>query len=133
MFIDLGDLVVGDSSQHVGQPSLRILLPQHADDLLFAEPASFQIRSLSCGPDSSSPWRGNKGAQQIVKNKAVYLALDITGEGKREVLGLFDEDGTRNRADKGPENLTFNLLHTARPKLGVSRKRKRSGRSDDFA
>lgn len=51
----------------------------------------------------------------------------------------FDEDGARNRADNGPENLailrrlTLNLLRTARPKLPVSRKRKRAGWSDDFA
>lgn len=51
----------------------------------------------------------------------------------------FDEDAARNRADNGPENLailrrlTLNLLRTARPKLPVSRKRKRAGWSDDFA
>jgi predicted transposase YbfD/YdcC len=51
----------------------------------------------------------------------------------------FDEDAARNRADNGPENLailrrlTLNLLRTARPKLPVSRKRKRSGWSDHFA
>lgn len=51
----------------------------------------------------------------------------------------FDEDGARNRADNGPENLailrrlTLNLLRTARPKLPISRKRKRAGWSDDFA
>jgi hypothetical protein len=56
------------------------------------------------------------------------------------VLGVtFDEDAARNRADNGPENLailrrlTLNLLRTARPKLPVSRKRKRSGWSDHFA
>ena len=51
----------------------------------------------------------------------------------------FDEDGARNRADNGPENLailrrlTLNLLRNARPKLPISRKRKRAGWSDDFA
>jgi hypothetical protein len=51
----------------------------------------------------------------------------------------FDEDRARNRKDKGPENLTIlrkltlNLLQKARPKLPVSRKRKRAGWSDDFA
>lgn len=51
----------------------------------------------------------------------------------------FDEDQARNRKDHGPENLailrrlTLNVLRTARPKLPVSRKRKRSGWSDAFA
>jgi predicted transposase YbfD/YdcC len=60
---------------------------------------------------------------------SLHWVLDVT----------FDEDAARNRADNGPENLailrrlTLNLLRTARPKLGVSRKRKRSGWSDDFA
>jgi hypothetical protein len=51
----------------------------------------------------------------------------------------FDEDRARNRKDNGPENLSIrrklilNLLRKARPKLPVSRKRKRPGWSDDFA
>jgi len=51
----------------------------------------------------------------------------------------FDEDRARNFKDNGPENLTIlrkltlNLLQKARPKLPVSRKRKRAGWSDDFA
>jgi predicted transposase YbfD/YdcC len=51
----------------------------------------------------------------------------------------FDEDRARNRKDNGPENLsimrklTLNILRKARPKLPVSRKRKRAGWSDDFA
>ncbi len=60
---------------------------------------------------------------------SLHWVLDVT----------FDEDAARNRADNGPENLailrrlTLNLLRTARPKLPVSRKRKRSGWSDAFA
>jgi predicted transposase YbfD/YdcC len=60
---------------------------------------------------------------------SLHWVLDVT----------FDEDATRNRADNGPENLailrrlTLSLLRTARPKLPVSRKRKRSGWSDAFA
>lgn len=60
---------------------------------------------------------------------SLHWVLDVT----------FDEDAARNRADNGPENLavlrrlTLNLLRTARPKLQVSRKRKRSGWSDAFA
>lgn len=51
----------------------------------------------------------------------------------------FDEDRARNRKDNGPENLsilrklTLNMLRKARPKLPVSRKRKRAGWSDNFA
>ena len=51
----------------------------------------------------------------------------------------FDEDRARNRKDNGQENLsilrklTLNILRKARPKLPVSRKRKRAGWSDDFA
>jgi len=60
-----------------------------------------------------------------------HWVLDVT----------FDEDAARNRADNGPENLailrrlTLNVLRTARPKLAISRKRKRkrAGWSDDFA
>ena len=60
---------------------------------------------------------------------SLHWVLDVT----------FDEDAARNRSDNGPENLailrrlTLNLLRTARPKLPVSRKRKRSGWSDAFA
>lgn len=58
-----------------------------------------------------------------------HWVLDVT----------FDEDRARNRADHDPENLailrrlTLNLLQTARPKLPISRKRKRSGWSNAFA
>lgn len=60
---------------------------------------------------------------------SLHWVLDVT----------FDEDAARNRADNGPENLailrrlTLNVLRTARPKLAISRKRKRAGWSDDFA
>lgn len=52
---------------------------------------------------------------------------------------VFDEDRARNRKDTGPDNLAIlrklalNVLRSARPKLAVSRKRKRSGWSDAFA
>lgn len=51
----------------------------------------------------------------------------------------FDEDRARNRKDHGPENLAvlrrlaLNVLRTARPKISITRKRKRSGWSDAFA
>jgi predicted transposase YbfD/YdcC len=60
---------------------------------------------------------------------SLHWVLDVT----------FDEDRARNRRDNGPENLailrrlTLNLLNRARPKMPVSRKRKRSGWSDAFA
>ena len=60
---------------------------------------------------------------------ALHWVLDVT----------FDEDRARNRKDNGPENLTMlrkltlNLLRKARPKLPISRKRKRAGWSDAFA
>lgn len=60
---------------------------------------------------------------------SLHWVLDVT----------FDEDAARNRAGNGPENLailrrlTLNLLQTSRPKLPISRKRKRSGWSDAFA
>ena len=60
---------------------------------------------------------------------SLHWVLDVT----------FDEDRMRNRKDHGPENLatlrklTLNLLRKARPKLPVSRKRKRAGWSDAFA
>ena len=60
---------------------------------------------------------------------ALHWVLDVT----------FDEDRARNRRDHGPENLailrrlTLNLLNTARPKMSVARKRKRSAWSDAFA
>jgi predicted transposase YbfD/YdcC len=51
----------------------------------------------------------------------------------------FDEDRARTRTDNSPENLSIlrqpplTILRKARPKLPVSRKRKRAGWSDDFA
>ena len=60
---------------------------------------------------------------------SLHWVLDMT----------FDEDRARNRRDNGPENLTIlrkltlNMLRKARPKLPISRKRKRAGWSDDFA
>ena len=60
---------------------------------------------------------------------SLHWVLDVT----------FDEDRARNRRDNGPDNLailrrlTINLLRKARPSLPVSRKRKRSAWSDEFA
>lgn len=82
---------------------------------------------------SSAPLTAERFARAVRSHWAIenslHWVLDVT----------FDEDGARNRADNGPENLailrrlTLNLLRTARPNLPVSRKRKRSGWSDDFA
>ena len=60
---------------------------------------------------------------------SLHWALDIA----------FEEDRARNCKDNCPENptilrkLTLNLLSKTRPKLPVSRKRKRAGWSDDVA
>ena len=60
---------------------------------------------------------------------SLHWVLDVT----------FDEDRMRNRKDNGPENLatlrklTLNLLRKTRPKLPISRKRKRAGWPDAFA
>jgi predicted transposase YbfD/YdcC len=82
---------------------------------------------------SSAPLTPQRFANAVRSHWAIenslHWVLDVT----------FDEDAARNRADNGPENLailrrlTLNLLRTARPKLPISRKRKRSGWSDAFA
>jgi hypothetical protein len=54
----------------IGDDRPRLLLSQHPDDLLFGEPAPLHIRSLFCGPDSSCPWRRNKGSRQDVERAA---------------------------------------------------------------
>lgn len=60
---------------------------------------------------------------------SLHWVLDVT----------FNEDAARNRADHAPENLailrrlSLNVLRTARPKLSISRKRKRAGWSNEFA
>ena len=60
---------------------------------------------------------------------SLHWVLDVT----------FDEDRDRTRKGNAPENLAIlrklalNMLKRARPAVSVRRKRKRSGRSDDFA
>ena len=82
---------------------------------------------------SSAPLTPERFAQAVRAHWAIenslHWVLDVT----------FDEDRARNRKDNGPANLAIlrrlalNLLRTARPKLAVSRKRKRAGWSDAFA
>lgn len=82
---------------------------------------------------SSARLTPERFARAVCSHRAIenslHWVLDVT----------FDEDAARNRAENGPENLaiprglTLNLLRTARPKLPVSRKRKRAGWSDPFA
>lgn len=82
---------------------------------------------------SSARLRPERFARAVRSHWAIenslHWVLDVT----------FDEDDARNRAGNGPENLailrrlTLNLLRTARPKLPISRKRKRAGWSDEFA
>jgi predicted transposase YbfD/YdcC len=90
----------------------------------------FYLSSARLTPERFGPERFARAvrAHWAIEN-SLHWVLDVT----------FDEDAARNRADNGPENLailrrlTLNLLRTARPKLAISRKRKRSGWSDDFA
>ena len=70
---DLGDRCAG------------LLLPQHPDDLLFGEPASLHLRSLSCGPDSSSPWRRNKGSRHRI-GRQWFTTVEAIREWQREQL-----------------------------------------------
>lgn len=83
---------------------------------------------LSSAPLTPERFAAAVRAHWAIEN-SLHWVLDVT----------FDEDRARNRCDNGPENLAIlrrlalNLLRTARPKLPVSRKRKRSGWSDAFA
>lgn len=83
---------------------------------------------LSSAPLSAQAFARAARAHWSIEN-SLHWVLDVS----------FDEDNARNRKDHGPENLailrrlTINLLRTARPKLAISRKRKRSGWSDAFA
>ncbi len=82
---------------------------------------------------SSAPMRAERFAAAIrghwgIENR-LHWVLDTA----------FEEDRARNRKDNGPENLailrklTLNLMRQSRPKLAKTRKRKRSGWSEDFA
>jgi predicted transposase YbfD/YdcC len=85
----------------------------------------YYIASATLTPEAFA--RAVRGHWAI--ENALHWVLDVT----------FDEDRARNRRDHGPENLailrrlTLNLLNTARPRMSVARKRKRSGWSDAFA
>ena len=85
----------------------------------------YYISSATLTPEAFA--RAVRGHWAI--ENSLHWILDVT----------FDEDRARNRRDHGPENLailrrlTLNLLNTARPKMSVARKRKRSGCSDAFA
>ena len=60
----------------LGDNRPRLMLSQNPDDLLFREPAPSHIRSLSCGPDSSYPWRRNKGARHQSETPRLAEAED---------------------------------------------------------
>lgn len=82
---------------------------------------------------SSAPMQAARFADAIRAHRGIenrlHWVLDVA----------FDEDRARNRKDNGPENLailrklTLNLMRRSRPKLGITRKRKRAGWSDRFA
>ena len=48
----------------MGHRRSRVVLPQNANDLFFAEPALLHIQPLFFGLDSSSGWTRNKGSRQ---------------------------------------------------------------------
>ncbi len=49
-------------SRQSSSPPRRVMLAQHSDDLLLAEPASLHLRSLFLGPDASRPWGRDNGS-----------------------------------------------------------------------
>lgn len=91
------------------------------------------------GPPSTRYYLSSAGltAEGFARAVRSHWAIENALHWVRDVT--FDEDRARNRADNGPQNLairrrlTLNLLRTARPKLPIARKRKRSGWSDAFA
>ena len=85
----------------------------------------FFMSSVAMGPNT---FTAAVRAHWRIEN-CLHWALDVG----------FDEDRARNREDHGPENLAIlrklalNVLRKARPDISIRRKRKRSGRSDEFA
>lgn len=135
-----------------GRVETRCHRVTHSIDWLFgnrsepAAPAMPGLATLACveatrdgGPASTRYYLSSARLSPQAFAKAVRSHWAIENSLHWVLDVTFDEDAARNRADNGPENLailrrlTLNLLRTARPKLGVSRKRKRSGWSDDFA
>jgi hypothetical protein len=95
--------------------------------------------STPSAPPRSSAWHDVNGARghHVSSRRSATMPIENSPHWVLDVT--FDADQARNRKDNGPENLailrrlTLNLLRTARPKLSISRKRKRSGWSDAFA
>jgi predicted transposase YbfD/YdcC len=109
-------------------PDLATIACVEADRIVGDKTTRATRYYLSSAPLSAERFARAVRAHWAIEN-SLHWVLDVT----------FDEDRARNRKDNGPENLailrrlTLNLLRTARPKLSVSRKRKRSGWSDAFA
>ena len=109
-------------------PGLRTIACVEAERTIDGNTSRAKRYYLSSAVPTPERFAGAVRAHWAIEN-SLHWVLDVT----------FDEDRARNRKDNGPANLailrklTLNLLRTARPKLPVSRKRKRAGWSDDFA
>ena len=127
-----GALVTGDAL-HARAETAQLVL-ERGGNYLFAlkanRPAMRQAVEafFAAPPEALDCFETTDAGHGRIEN-SLHWVLDVT----------FDEDAARNCKDNGPENLatlrgiTLNLLQTARPKLPISRKRKRAGWSDDFA
>ena len=113
--------------RHAGEPRLPGLaaIARVTSQRDAATATRFYVASAPMSPERfAAAIRGHWG----IENR-LHWVLDTA----------FDEDRARNRKDNGPENLailrklTLNVMRRSRPKLGITRKRKRSGWSDDFA
>jgi ParB family transcriptional regulator, chromosome partitioning protein len=70
------------------------MLPQDLDDPFFREPASLHLRPLSRSPDSSCPWRRNKGSRHKLISGFRRLAafrgqLELTGQDRYKAIPAF--------------------------------------------
>jgi len=77
-----------------------VVLPQDADDLLFAEPASLHIQSLRFGLNSSNLWRKNKGSRQKDSDPDYYpIVTDaLRKKIEREIEARFADDDLEHLA-----------------------------------
>ena len=103
-----------------------------------AEPTAGIIDSQSVKTTESGGPCGYDAGKKI-KGRKRHILTDTQGNLLALITHTFADDRARNRKDNGPKNLailrklTVNLPRTTRPKLLISRKRKRSGWSDAFA
>jgi len=117
--------------RHAGEPRLPGLATLACVETSRSEAGRTSVSTrycLSSARLSPAAFARAVRAHWVIEN-ALHWVLDVT----------FDEDRTRNRRDKGPENLAIlrrlalNLLNKARPGMSTARKRKRAGWSDAFA